>query len=79
MDIDTKWLKVVAESPRWGGSWFLGVSVFRHRWEFGLDRDWCNDEYSRYYLYLQHSDKAGALITQYEFPRKNRWTHVTGI
>ena len=76
IDLETKYLSIYFYTPKDEGSWFIGVSAFRHRWEFGLDRDWWDCQPSRYYLYAQQFNKAGLKINQYEFPRKNRWAHV---
>lgn len=83
INVETKWLEICSHSAKEEGSWFFGISAFRHRWEFGFDRDWHEDGAemvaSRYYLYAQRFDRDGLTVRQYEFPRKNRWTHVTGI
>lgn len=86
IDINRKWLEIFAYTPKEGGQWFVGIQVFRKRWEFGIDQDWMEVGYnmarSRPYLYAQHfhPDEEDVLkrVTTYQFPRKNRWTHVTG-
>lgn len=82
IDIEKKWLSIYGHSPKSEGTWFFAWSVFRHRWEFGLCNDWWEDgtemHKSRYYMYATTFDPEGRRKNHYEFPRKNRWTHVTG-
>lgn len=78
IDIKKKWLDLYVETPKEEGSWYLGVSAFRHKYEFGLTRDWEDCGYSRYYLYALRLQGNGLRDNRWEFPRKNRWTHVTG-
>lgn len=79
VDIEKKWLDLYIETPKEEDSWFLGASVFRKKYEFGLTRDWDDfSGYSRYYLYALRFNREGLRADRWEFPRKNRWTHVTG-
>lgn len=82
IDHDWKWLSVYAHSPKGEGQWFGALQVFRKKWEFGIDCDWWEDgrdmHRSRYFLYAQKFDNRGLETNKWEFPRKNRWTHVTG-
>lgn len=83
IDFDKKYLSIYGHSPKGEGQWFFAFQAFRRRWEFGIDADWheqgADMVRSRYYLYAQKFDGKSLLRTkQYEFPRKNRWTHVTG-
>jgi hypothetical protein len=83
IDIERKFLEVYAHSPWESGEteWFIGVQAFRKVWEFGLTRDGYEDgrDYvlSRYYVFA-HRLKGKKQGTRLEFPRKNRWSHVTG-
>lgn len=78
IDIEKKCLNIYLEAPWEEGSWFFGISAFRQRWEFGLMRDY-DEGYtpSRYFWYLTRFNHEGLRQKQWEFPRKNRWSHVT--
>lgn len=82
VDFDKKWLSVYGHSPKGEGQWFFAFQILRKRWEFGVDCDWHEEGRdmirSRYYLYAQQFNHEGLKLNHYEFPRKNRWTHVTG-
>lgn len=82
IDIERKWLSLYGYTPKEEGSWFFAWSAFRHKWEFGLSCDWWEDNRdmykSRYYLYATRFNNEGLRADHYEFPRKNRWSHVTG-
>jgi hypothetical protein len=83
IDYDKKWLSIYGYTPKGEGQAFFAVQVFRRHWEFGLDCDWhevgTEMARSRYYLYAQKfRGKDLRVAKQWEFPRKNRWVHVTG-
>lgn len=81
IDVDRKYLKIYVTDPKEDAQWFIAISGFQHRWEFGLTRDMYEDGrdmmMSRYYLYAQHFNREGLKIKTHQFPRKNRWTRVT--
>lgn len=80
VDIEHRWLQVYGHSPKTEGEWFFAISAFRHRWEFGLTRDYQELGRdlitSRYYIYAQRVNDEGRAVDKFEFPRKNRWSHV---
>lgn len=81
VNIEKKWLSLYGYTPKAEGSYFLGISAFRHRWEIGVTCD-CYEEgvhmyRSKYYLYATRLNVEGLRRKHYEFPRRPRWSHVT--
>lgn len=83
IDIERKYVEIFVNAP-WEPTeteWFIGIQLFRKHWEFGLTRDGYEDgrDYvlSKYYVFA-HRIKGPKETKRLEFPRKNRWSHVTG-
>jgi hypothetical protein len=80
IDIEHKWLQLFIETPWDEGSWFFGLSVFRHRWEIGFTRDWhkAGRELfaSAYYVYLTRFNSDGLRKAHYQIFTENRRSYV---
>lgn len=53
LNLEKKYLQIYYMSAKEDGVHFLAVSVFRHKYEFGLSKEWTGDNYGPYQLYLQ--------------------------
>lgn len=54
IDLEKKYLMVYYTSAKEDGVHFFAMSLFRHKYEFGLERYWDGDKYGPYRLYLEH-------------------------
>lgn len=77
IDINQRWFEFYMETPKSEGEWFLGMSMFRKKWEWGITRDHDikpNGEYlhSNYFFFV--SKLSGVWMGHtFEFPTNKRW------
>lgn len=53
IDLEKKYFMAYYTSAKEDGVHFFAVSFFRHRYEFGVEREWLGDDYGSYRLYAE--------------------------